>query len=172
MAVHLDSRGRSAAGFSVRDELGLIPWWAWVLAAAVFTGVQLLFHWAAWPWEANPPALLFRLLFPVFLGVMPAFWMLLVGYVNGDAARRGMGRLLWTLVVIVIPSGIGFILYFVLRQPVQGGCPGCGGAVDARANYCPQCRHTFHQTCRVCRGTVGPADRYCATCGADLAEAA
>ena len=70
-------------------------------------------------------------LVPIFLltllGVAPiALWVLLVGYVFGDARRRAMNAVLWTLLAIFIPSGIGIILYFILRDPIPAVCPGCG----------------------------------------------
>ena len=59
-----------------------------------------------------------------FLGA----YVLLVGYVYGDARRRGMNHVLWTLLAIFIPNAIGIILYFILRDPVPVPCPTCGDA--------------------------------------------
>jgi hypothetical protein len=153
-------------------ELRIIPWWGYALAVAVYVGIQVLFHGVAWPREINPPRLAFRVLFPLFMGMIPACLVLLIGYVNRDAGRRRMSRALWTIVVIFVPSAIGFVLYFLLRNPIQGGCPGCGSMVDSGANYCPRCRYNFHPTCTQCKAAVHPGDRFCARCGAELAEVA
>jgi RNA polymerase subunit RPABC4/transcription elongation factor Spt4 len=103
---------------------------------------------------------------------VPAFFLsfltLMMGYVNVDARRRGMNRLLWTLLVIFIPNAIGFILYFLLRSPIRLDCPKCGAIVNPQTNYCPSCRHSFHPTCPECKSSVKPGDTFCANCwGAD-----
>ena len=162
----------TAARFDIRQEMRVIPGWAYALALAVFIGLQLLFHGFIWPNEDNPPGVAFAVLLPLFIGLIPAFLALLVGYVNRDAGRRGMSRLLWTLIVIFVPNGIGFILYFVLRNPVQAACPKCGTVVDPRVNYCPRCRHNFRPTCPQCKSAVRPGDAFCANCGSALGEAA
>jgi hypothetical protein len=68
------------------------------------------------------------------LGIPPFLlvFVLLIGYVNGDARRRGMRYVLWTLLAIFIPNAIGIILYFVLRDPLMRVCQQCGtaGAAD------------------------------------------
>lgn len=162
----------AAAHPDVRSEMSIVPWWAYMLAVVVFFGVQLIFHRLAWPNESNPPGMAFQILFPLFIGLIPAFLALLVGYVNRDAGRRGMSRALWTTVVIVVPNGIGFILYFVLRNPIQAGCPKCGAAVDSRVNYCPRCRYNFHPTCPQCKGAVRAGDAFCGNCGTEVGQAA
>jgi len=49
--------------------------------------------------------------------------VLLVGYVYGDAKRRGMPYVMWTLLAIFIPDGFGIILYFILRKAMPKACP-------------------------------------------------
>jgi hypothetical protein len=154
------------------SEIRVIPGWAYVLAVGVFAGVQLLFHGFVWLRETNPPPVALQILFPFFIGLIPALLALLIGYVNRDAGRRGMSRTLWTVIVIFVPNAIGFILYFLFRNPMQAACPACGSVVEPRANYCPRCRYSFHPTCPHCKGPVRPGDAFCANCGTDLGQAA
>jgi hypothetical protein len=161
-----------APRFDIRSELHLIPWWAYALAIIVYFGIQLVFHGLAWPSEPNPPAMPFQILFPLFIGIIPAFLILLIGYVNRDAGRRGMSRTMWTVIVILVPNGIGFILYFVFRNPIRAECPKCRAVVDPTVNYCPRCRYAFKPTCPQCKSAVGPGDAFCANCGTQLNEAA
>jgi hypothetical protein len=97
--------------------------------------------------------------------------LLLIGYVNRDAARRGMNSMLWTVFVIVLlPAFLltGFIVYFLVREPLPYYCPKCGGVVTARYNFCPSCKYLLHPTCAVCKHEIGDHDRYCAHCGNDV----
>ena len=50
-----------------------------------------------------------------------ASYIFMIAYVNRDAKRRGMSSGLWTFLVIVLSPAyfaIGFILYFLMRQPL------------------------------------------------------
>ena len=61
--------------------------------------------------------------------IMVASLIFLTGYVYSDAKRRGMNATLWTFLVIVLMPAwlfIGFILYFLLREPLPYPCPQCG----------------------------------------------
>lgn len=95
-------------------------------------------------------------------------YVLLVGYVYGDARRRGMNHRLWTLLAIFIPNGIGMILYFILRDPVPVPCPGCGTPARRGHAYCAGCGAVLQQVCPGCRLQVEPGWRHCAHCGAAL----
>ncbi|MGA7226575.1 MAG: PLDc N-terminal domain-containing protein, partial [Candidatus Acidiferrales bacterium] len=57
-------------------------------------------------------------------GIIVVVWILMIGYVYGDAKRRGMRHVMWTLLAIFIPDMIGVILYFILRDPLMNKCPG------------------------------------------------
>ena len=99
----------------------------------------------------------------------------LIGYVNRDAARRGMNSMLWTLFVIVLMPAFlltGFIVYFLVREPLPYHCPKCGTPVTARFNFCPGCKYVLHPTCAQCKREVGDLDRFCTYCGNDLADPA
>ena len=85
-----------------------------------------------------------------------------------DAARRGMNRTLWTLIVVFVPNAIGFILYFLLRAPLQMQCPKCGATMTRQANYCSNCRHAFYPTCPQCKTPVRETDKFCVNCGVQL----
>ena len=100
-----------------------------------------------------------------------AIMIFMVAYVNQDAKRRGMNSALWTfLVIVLIPNSlvIGFIIYFLMREPLPYQCPQCGAIVAARFNFCPNCKCNLHPSCPNCKREVQEADKYCAYCGQDL----
>ncbi len=110
------------------------------------------------------PLFLAALLGVAFLGA----YVLLVGYVYGDARRRGMNRGLWTLLAVFIPNGIGIILYFILRDPVPVPCPSCGTPALKGHAFCAACGAPVRPACPGCRQPVEPGWRNCARCGAAL----
>jgi len=103
-----------------------------------------------------------------------ASFIFLVAYVNRDAKRRGMNSALWTLLVIVLcPAyfAIGFIIYFLMRQPLPYNCPQCAATVDARYNFCPNCKCNLHPSCPQCKQEVVETDKFCPYCAQDLRAA-
>ena len=97
----------------------------------------------------------------------------LIGYVNRDAKRRGMNSALWTLLVIIFLPGwlfIGFVIYFLMREPLPYDCPQCGKLVGARFNFCPNCKCNLHPSCPNCKHEVVETDKFCPYCGGDLKE--
>jgi Double zinc ribbon/Phospholipase_D-nuclease N-terminal len=156
-------------GFDIRREIAIIPKWAFVVAALLFVvaAACFLLIWPhAKPEEAPPIPLL--ILMGVIVPAIFSFLILMIGYVNRDAGRRGMSRTLWTLVVIFVPNAIGFILYFLLRHPIRTLCPKCSTAVDPRTNYCPACGYGLSPTCPSCKAAIRPGDRFCVNCGGQL----
>lgn len=154
-----------------RSELDIIPTWARVLAALVAAAVAIGMPLALQGEPGSPPAWAQTLIVLVVSTILAAL-VLLVGYVNRDAGRRGMSRLLWTLLVIVVPNALGFVIYFVMRQPVLAPCPGCGQAVRPDFNFCPRCNHRLTLTCPRCERAVQPGDQFCVRCGTKLRGAA
>jgi len=155
----------------LKAELAIIPLWARITAVLIFLCIPVLFTAFVWRNEVAPPAAGFQILISLLPATIIAVLILMIGYVNRDAGRRGMSRTLWTLIVILVPNAIGFILYFLLRNPILSQCPKCGSAVAPRANYCPNCRHNFHPTCPQCKASVRAGDTFCANCGAQVLQA-
>jgi hypothetical protein len=97
--------------------------------------------------------------------------LFLFGYVNRDAKRRGMNSTLWTLLVILLfPAyfALGFIIYFLMREPLPYPCPQCGNTVGARFNFCPNCKCNLYPACPQCKREVVETDKFCPYCGNDL----
>jgi hypothetical protein len=150
-------------------EVKLIPWWAIGLAVAVFAGLQVLMHAVLFPGEPHPTPLAWRIFISIMAGAVLAFWVLLIGYVNRDAKRRGMNVALWTVLVIFVPDAIGFIIYFLMRQPLKITCPRCGAETDPAFNFCPKCKFNLHPTCPQCHHAVQAGDIFCPYCARELA---
>ncbi|MGB8474695.1 MAG: zinc ribbon domain-containing protein [Candidatus Acidiferrum sp.] len=103
-----------------------------------------------------------------------AVLIFLIGYVNRDAKRRGMNSALWTLLVIVLLPAwtfIGFLIYFLMREPLPYDCPQCGNSVGARFNFCPNCKCNLHPSCPNCKHEVVETDKFCPFCAHDLGSA-
>jgi hypothetical protein len=95
----------------------------------------------------------------------------LVAYVNRDAKRRGMNSGLWTiLAIILLPAWgfIGFVIYFLMREPLPYHCPQCGATVGARFNFCPNCKCNLHPSCPQCKREVVETDKFCPYCAYEL----
>ena len=155
-----------------KEEMRVIPLAAWVIAVLSYVGFVVL-AWkvmiphdpnlSGWPvWGAA-----------IFAGGIPLFlaaFILLVGYVNGDARRRGMRYVLWTLLAIFIPNAIGIILYFILRDPPLTKCQ-CGSIVRSGFTFCTTCGAALTRICPDCRHAVKPSWAHCPNCGRGLRAA-
>ena len=102
--------------------------------------------------------------------ILPAL-ILLIGYVYGDAKRRGMRYVMWTLLAIFVPDGIGIILYFILRDPLPAPCPGCGATVKLNFTFCPKCATLLHPTCPQCGRVIERGWSHCPGCGTKVPAA-
>ena len=74
----------------------------------------------------------------LFSSVMAA-WLLGVGFVYADARQRAMRPIPWVLAAIFFPHLLGFLLYFVMRQPITAICTHCGMAVSPYQRFCSWC---------------------------------
>jgi RNA polymerase subunit RPABC4/transcription elongation factor Spt4 len=150
-------------------EIKIVPWWAWMLAGITFFAAQIFFNIELARHTAGPPAWC-RPILGLLAGVGGGCFLLLIGYINRDAKRRGMSPLLWTIMAVIIPNALGIILYFLLRQPLGGACPQCGTSVQTGFNFCPRCNHKLSPNCPQCQHVVGVSDIYCPYCGTSLRD--
>jgi hypothetical protein len=111
-----------------------------------------------------------RLIFSYTTSAALASYVLLIGYVSRDVKRRHMSAPLWMLIVLVMPGGIGAIVYFLLRQPLMMRCPHCTTELVEGVHFCPQCRFQVAPVCGQCFRGVQITDQYCAQCGHAVAE--
>ena len=138
-----------------------------VTAEVVLTGAS----WLGWFGPPGPDAPENA---PMVVGIVAAVGIplgcliLLIGYVSQDAKRLGMNAALWTLLVIMLlPAWLltGFMIYFLIREPLPYHSTGCGTMVSARYNYCPNCKCNLRPACSECQREVSDRDRYCPYCG-------
>ena len=90
---------------------------------------------------------------PLFmLMIIVALLPLLIGvYVYRDAKRRGMNAALWTLIAILAPSLIGFIIYLLVRGNYSNlKCPRCAATVTEQYVVCPKCGAKLKPSCPNC----------------------
>jgi RNA polymerase subunit RPABC4/transcription elongation factor Spt4 len=149
------------------SEIKIVPTWAWTLAGIAFIAAQWFFNINLARHAGAPPAWS-RPLLGLLAGVGGGCFLLLIGYINRDAKRRGMSRLLWTVMAVIIPNALGIILYFLLRQPLGSACPQCGNAVQTGFNFCPRCSYKLSPSCPQCQRLVGVNDVYCPYCASSL----
>ncbi|HYL14358.1 MAG TPA: zinc ribbon domain-containing protein [Terriglobales bacterium] len=152
---------------ALSGEIKIVPPWAWALAVTAFVAAQWYFN-IALARQPHPPQAWARAGLGLLAGIGAGAYLLLIGYVNRDARRRGMSPTLWTLVAILIPNGMGLILYFILRQSLRTACPQCGNAVQTGFNFCPRCNYKLSPSCPQCQRVVGVNDVYCPYCGTSL----
>ena len=151
-------------------ELQVVPRAAWIVGVLIYlaaaTGIFVYVmptdpQFAPWPrWgQALFPYTVMTLIIPL-VG--------LIGYVYGDAKRRNMRYVIWTLLAIFVPDFIGVVLYFLLRDPLPKPCPNCGKGVRSGFAFCPHCGTSLQPTCPNCGRAVEPSWANCPHCGQQL----
>src|SRR5580692_7182475 len=155
--------------FGDGDSLKMIPLWSIILAILVFAGSMYFFNHAP-PARRRPGSLPMHLITGYITGAALASYVLLAGYVSRDVKRRNMSAALWMLIVVVMPGGIGAVVYFLLRQPLLFPCPHCSTEITSTVHFCPQCQFQMAPVCGRCFRGVQITDVYCTQCGHDLAE--
>jgi len=172
MVAERGARDRAAltsAGNKV-SPLRVIPVTAWVIAFAVYICFALLALLVLVPgdkemrfWQHWQQAL-----FAFGVSLFFLVWIPLIGYINGDAKRRHMRYVMWTLLAIFVPNAIGIILYFLLRDPLPRPCPACGKTAAGTFAFCPHCGAGLALSCPQCHRTVEAGWGNCAYCGIKL----
>jgi Double zinc ribbon len=168
------------------NELRIIPRWLFVLMAMLYVLALVIALTVNMAQSHNPNG---NEMFPPELRDNPAlaqlalsglitlaslcfaFFIFMIAYVNRDASRRGMNSALWTLMVIIfLPTWglIGLVVYLLMREPLPYPCPECATTVNARFNFCPNCKCNLHPACPQCKREVGELDKFCPHCGNDL----
>lgn len=101
------------------------------------------------------------------------FIPILIGvYVYRDARRRGMNAVLWTLIAILAPSLIGFIIYLLVRGNYSNlKCPRCDATVTEQYVVCPKCGAKLKPSCPNCSTPVEPDWAVCPKCAQPLPTA-
>ena len=169
------------------QEFGIIPRWLIILVIVLFLAAQaiaFLVNMSALqrgdqifpPELRDNPALASLALAGIVTAasLCMAVMIFMIAYVNRDASRRGMSAALWTiLVLILLPAWgfIGFVIYFLMREPLPYPCPQCGNTVGARFNFCPNCKCNLHPSCPQCKREIAESDKFCPYCGNDLKSA-
>ena len=177
-------RRKREKGLRFWEEFKLVPAWLrytvgvlWGIAIGIAVAVNLnpqLNDGVVFPPElrGHPVAQSFALSGLVTcVALFLATYIFMVAYVNRDAKRRGMNSGLWTFLVIILSPAyfaIGFIVYFLLRQPLPYNCPLCGTTVGARFNFCPNCKCNLHPSCPQCKMEIVEGDKFCPYCAYDL----
>lgn len=161
---------RNDASTRFMDEVRVIPAWAFVIASLSYVVVGKAAVYGLLTNKSSDPFFRLPVLVPVAIlgATLIACYILLVGYINRDAARRGMSPLAWTLLAIFIPNALGIVLFFVLRRPRTSNCPQCGLVVESGFGFCPRCRCRLNAICPHCHRSVNVADKFCPYCGGDL----
>lgn len=107
----------------------------------------------------------FILIVPIVL----ILWALIGVYVYRDAKRRGMNAVLWTLIAIIAPALIGFIIYLLIRNSYSDlECPRCAAPVTEQYVACPQCGARLRPSCPSCSAPVEEDWKVCPRCAAPL----
>jgi RNA polymerase subunit RPABC4/transcription elongation factor Spt4 len=152
------------------DGLRVIPRTAWFIAVAFYLLMTTLAITVFIPSDRElsqwPAIGKIAFAYGVFL-VLPLL-VLLIGYVCGDAKRRGMRYVMWTWLAILVPNGIGIILYFILRDPLPQPCPNCANLVNSKFVFCPHCGAAMKPACPNCGRAIERGWSNCPECGTKL----
>jgi lipid-A-disaccharide synthase-like uncharacterized protein len=160
---------KTPESISMNDDTRLIPIWSIVAAVVAFVLAEYYFWMILPDQQHHQPPLGFRIYLNLSCGLLLSLYFLLVGFVSKDAPRRAMSARFWIAICLVMPGGIGAVLYFLLRQPEISRCPACSTHVQSDFHFCPQCDYRLTASCSHCFRAVRTTDQYCTQCGHELA---
>lgn len=175
---------RKKEAFRFSEEFRIIPKWLKILCTVLYlialgigTTVMVGFPDARFPETRDSVGLSVLAIAGIITGaaLVCSACILMLGYVNRDAKRRGMNSALWTwFVLLMLPTSvgiIGLIIYLLVREPLSYPCPRCAQAVGPRFNFCPNCKCDLYPSCPNCKKEIAETDKFCPYCATDLKSA-
>lgn len=122
--------------------------------------------------EIMPTEIAFAIFNLIFMLALFVGIPVLIGvYVYRDARARGMNAPLWTLVAILAPMLIGFIVYLLVRGSYSDlKCPRCETQVKEEYTACPKCGAKLRATCTSCGLPLEADWSVCPRCTAPVTE--
>jgi len=107
----------------------------------------------------------------IVLGVGLGLPVMIGVYVYRDAKRRGMNAAMWTLIALLAPSLIGFIIYLLVRGNYSDlECPNCKTTVKEDYVRCPKCGSKLRPFCPNCAEPIETDWKVCPRCAAELPQ--
>ncbi|GAA0182169.1 hypothetical protein SH2C18_45950 [Clostridium sediminicola] len=106
----------------------------------------------------------------IFLLLIVALLISIGVFVYKDAPKHGMDPLVWTLISILVPNLIGFIIYLVVRSSNKDThkCPNCNNTVKNDYVKCPYCGTMLKNTCSNCGKAVQNDWDSCPYCSSQI----
>jgi RNA polymerase subunit RPABC4/transcription elongation factor Spt4 len=155
-----------------KDELSIVSPIGKLIAFLVWLGLTVgLFTLFAVVSKPNDPPFWIRVYLVLIVPVPLSIFALVVAYIHADAKRRAMRHVMWTWLAVLIPNGIGVILYFIFREPLMRACAQCGAKAKQTFAFCPACGAALQPGCPSCRRAVEAQWANCPYCGGRLAAA-
>ncbi len=156
----------------LQEEMRVVPTTGKIIAVlvalAMSAGMAYLVYVAGGEDFRSPGNWPLRPLMIVIAPALVGIYLLMVGYIYGDAKRRRMRHVLWTFLALLLPQALGIILYFILRDPLPSSCPKCQAAAPSNYTFCPFCGTELKPTCPNCGRSVDASWANCAFCGRKL----
>ena len=106
-------------------------------------------------------------LLAVFTALVIAIPIIIGVYVYRDAKNRSMPPALWTVIAVLAPGFIGFIIYLIVRSDYPAmHCPKCGGGIRDEFIVCPHCGAELKARCKNCGFPLESGWKRCPQCAA------
>lgn len=108
--------------------------------------------------------------FFIIVALVLSVYIMIGVYVYKDAGKRGMNKVLWTLIALFVPSFLGLVAYLVVRNNSISisKCPQCLQIVRQDYEICPNCGFELMQTCDNCGKAVSRDWKMCPWCRHEL----
>ena len=123
-----------------KDEIRILAPWAYYLFAAVFVTMAVLFVTVV-GMDPKAPRLPIRCLLGVLMGTVLGCYAVLIGYINQDAGRRGMSRVLVDAACHLCPQRAGHRPLFHLAQTARRSLSAMRCRGRARLRLLPSLPH-------------------------------
>ena len=92
-------------------------------------------------------------------------------YVYKDAKERHINPVLWTVIAVLAPGFIGFIIYLIARNDHPAlSCPKCGHGISESFAVCPSCGYSLKNNCPFCGRPLEPDWNICPNCSNPIPE--